>query len=76
MREIGMWLTIEELSDHLKVSKETIYKMAKTKKIPSSKIGNQWRFNKEIIDQWLVSQVDSRTSANEQATGRDSEEVK
>ena len=71
-----MWLTIEELAEHLKVSKETIYKMAKAKRIPSSKIGNQWRFNKDVIDQWLVSQADSRTTLQEQATGRDYEEIK
>ena len=71
-----MWLTIEELSEHLKISKETIYKMAKAKRIPSSKIGNQWRFNKEIIDEWLVNQTDSPTGDIEQATGRDFEEIK
>jgi excisionase family DNA binding protein len=71
-----MWLTIDELAEHLKVSKETIYKMAKANKIPSSKIGNQWRFNKDVIDQWLVSQADSRTTLQAQTTGRDFTEVK
>jgi excisionase family DNA binding protein len=71
-----MWLTIEELAEHLKVSKETIYKMAKAKKIPSSKIGNQWRFNKDVIDQWLVSEANSRTTLSVQTTGRDYEEIK
>lgn len=71
-----MWLTIEELAEHLKVSKETIYKMAKAKKIPSSKIGNQWRFNKEIVDQWLVQQSDSPIVAMAHSTGRDFEEIK
>lgn len=33
-----MWLTIDELADYLKVSKETIYKMAKANKLPSSKL--------------------------------------
>lgn len=71
-----MWLTIEELAEHLKVSKETIYKMAKAKKIPSSKIGNQWRFNKDVIDQWLVSEANSRTTLPVSTTGRDYEEIK
>lgn len=71
-----MWLTIEELAEHLKVSKETIYKMAKAKKIPSSKIGNQWRFNRDVIDQWLVSEANSRTTLPVQTTGRDHEEIK
>jgi len=71
-----MWLTIEELAEHLKVSKETIYKMAKAKKIPSSKIGNQWRFNRDVIDQWLVSEANSRTTLPVPTTGRDHEEIK
>ncbi len=71
-----MWLTIEELADHLKVSKETIYKMAKSKKIPSSKIGNQWRFNKDVIDQWLVNQTDISSARTESTAGRDYEEIK
>lgn len=70
-----MWLNIEELSDHLKVSKETIYKMAKKNKIPSSKIGNQWRFNKEIIDQWLVNKNSSETQTK-QTTRTSHEEIK
>lgn len=71
-----MWLTIDELADHLKISKETIYKMAKAKKLPSAKIGNQWRFNKDVIDQWLVSKTDPPTTTPEITTGRDHEEIK
>jgi excisionase family DNA binding protein len=71
-----MWLTIDELADYLKVSKETIYKMAKANKLPSSKIGNQWRFNRQIIDQWLVSQTNFPTPLAEKSTGRDYTEVK
>lgn len=55
-----MWFTIEELSDYLKISKDTIYKLAKARKIPSSKIGNQWRFNRETVDEWLSSQSSSQ----------------
>lgn len=71
-----MWLTIDELAEYLKISKETIYKMAKRKDLPCSKIGNQWRFKKEIIDQWLVSQGDSPTTTQDRSTGRDFEEIK
>lgn len=48
-----MLMTIEDLASYLKVSKETIYKMAQKQKIPAIKVGNQWRFKKEIIDQWI-----------------------
>lgn len=48
-----MLMTIEDLSLYLKISKETIYKMAQKGSIPGFKIGNQWRFQKIKIDEWL-----------------------
>jgi excisionase family DNA binding protein len=53
-----MWLTIEELAEYLKVSKETIYKLAQGRKIPGSKIGNQWRFKQDVIDKWFTSSTE------------------
>ena len=50
-----MWMTMDEIAEYLKVSKETIYKMAQKGQIPGSKIGNQWRFRKERVDSWLES---------------------
>lgn len=48
-----MWMTMDEIAEYLKVSKETIYKMVQAKKIPGTKVGNQWRFNKQTVDEWL-----------------------
>lgn len=47
------WLTVKELSKYLKISSDTIYRFAQKDRIPASKIGRQWRFNKEKIDGWL-----------------------
>jgi excisionase family DNA binding protein len=46
-------MTLDETAEHLKVSKETIYKMAQKGKIPGSKLGSQWRFNQQSVDEWL-----------------------
>jgi len=46
-------LTIEELSEYLKIAKSTIYKLCQEGKIPGQKVGRHWRFRKETIDQWL-----------------------
>ncbi|OFZ54754.1 MAG: hypothetical protein A2428_01025 [Bdellovibrionales bacterium RIFOXYC1_FULL_54_43] len=48
-----MWMTVEEVAAYLRVSRETIYKLVQQNKIPASKLGNQWRFNRERVDQWL-----------------------
>ncbi|MCL6507835.1 MAG: helix-turn-helix domain-containing protein [Bryobacteraceae bacterium] len=46
-------LTLEEVADYLRLSKDTVYRLANTGKLPASKVGNQWRFRKEDVDQWL-----------------------
>ena len=49
-------LTIEELSDYLKISRSTLYKLAQEGRVPCQKVGRHWRFRKEAIDQWLGNQ--------------------
>ena len=56
-----MWLTIDEAAQYLKISKETLYKMAQKEQIPASKLGSQWRFNQRLIDEWLESQSNYQT---------------
>jgi len=48
-------LTIDELSEKLKIPKKTIYKWTREKKIPCAKIGKHLRFIESDIDQWLKS---------------------
>lgn len=46
-------LTLDELSEYLKVSKSSLYKMAQAGRIPGTKIGKHWRFRKQTIDLWI-----------------------
>ena len=46
-------MTIDELSEYLKVAKSTLYKLAQEDKLPAQKVGRHWRFHKETIDRWL-----------------------
>ncbi|MBL7197932.1 MAG: helix-turn-helix domain-containing protein [Candidatus Omnitrophica bacterium] len=54
------YLTIDELSEYLKIPKSTLYKMTTTKKIPCVKIGRQLRFRKSAIDNWVEKQEISK----------------
>jgi len=47
------WMTLEEVAQYLKVSKDSIYRLAQKGKMPASKIGNLWRFKREEIDKWM-----------------------
>ena len=49
-------MTIDELARYMRVSRFTVYRLAKNHFIPGTKIGRQWRFQKEEIDQWVKDQ--------------------
>lgn len=46
-------MTLEEVARYLRLSKDTVYRMASGGKLPASKVGSQWRFRKEDVDLWL-----------------------
>ena len=46
-------MTIEEVAAYLKIPKSTVYILAQEGKIPCQKVGRQWRFRKQTLDQWL-----------------------
>ncbi len=48
-------MTIDELAAYLKLSKSSLYHFARAGKVPGVKIGQQWRFQKSAIDEWMRS---------------------
>ena len=46
-------MTIDDLSEYLKVTRRTIYDWLKHNKIPAIKLVGQWRFKKDKIDAWI-----------------------
>jgi len=58
------WLTIDELADYLKMGRTKLYRMAQECEMPASKVGNQWRFDREQIDEWMKSQRPVTASRN------------
>ena len=49
------WLSVEEISDHLGVSKDTVYAWINKRKMPAHRIGRFWKFKIDEIDQWVRS---------------------
>lgn len=50
------WISIEELSEYLGISAVTIRSWIRSgKDIPAVRIGCQWRFRIEEIDEWIES---------------------
>jgi excisionase family DNA binding protein len=57
-------LTIKEISDYLKVTERTIYRLATAKQMPAFKIGGSWRFSRQDIDSWIKKQSLECLSSN------------
>ena len=52
-------LTVKELSDLLRLHPTTVYKLVRQGKIPSFRVGNEWRFRKDAIMRWLSEKSES-----------------
>ena len=55
-------MTAVELSDYLRITRSTLYRLLKAKKIPSFRIGSEHRFSRRSIDEWLRAQEAKSTS--------------
>ena len=48
------WLSVEEIANHLGVSKETIHRWLAKSKIPAHRVGKLWKFKTTEIDEWVT----------------------
>jgi len=46
-------MTLEEVAKLLRVHPSTVYRLLKDHRIPAFRLGSDWRFNLESIEQWL-----------------------
>jgi len=60
MKKVERWKSLDEISKHLGVSKDTIRIWIKKDTIPFHKIGRQYKFRISEVDAW----VESGQSAN------------
>lgn len=45
-------LTAKDVAKYLRMHVITVYRLAEQGKIPAFKVGRQWRFYREVIDEW------------------------
>ena len=50
-------MTIKEVADYLVIHEITLYTLLKETTLPAMKLGGQWRFQKALLDQWLVDEM-------------------
>lgn len=55
-------MTVQEVADYLRVNQRTVYRLAATRKLPSFKVGANWRFKRADIEKWIAGQMEEATS--------------
>lgn len=53
MKENDKRLIVDELAAYLKMTRTKLYQMTQEGEIPAIKIGNQWHFDSNGINEWM-----------------------
>jgi len=48
------YLTIQDVARRFGVNTTTVYRLAKRGKLPAFKVGNQWRFSEDRLNEWVA----------------------
>ena len=56
-RERTQIMTPKEAAKYLGFHLVTIYRLLKKGEVPATKIGGQWRFKKDVLDNWLTDRM-------------------
>ena len=57
MRPDAKVITVGELAEYLRVHRSTLYRLLRKQQLPGFKIGSDWRFTTDAIDQWRLRQT-------------------
>ncbi len=49
------WYSVEEIAEHLGISKETVYRWLDRRVIPAHRLGKLWKFKPTEVDGWVQS---------------------
>jgi len=50
-------MTVSEVASYLGLHVMTLYKLTREGRVPAAKIGGQWRFKRDVLDEWLEAQM-------------------
>ncbi|MGH7411494.1 MAG: helix-turn-helix domain-containing protein, partial [Candidatus Methylomirabilis sp.] len=54
-----------EVSEYLRLHRSTVYRLTREGIIPGFKVGSQWRFSRESVNQWMAGQEAARAARAE-----------
>ena len=50
-------MTLREVAQYLGLHVMTVYKLTREGRVPAAKIGGQWRFKRDVLDEWLEAEM-------------------
>lgn len=59
MAEVPRILTAKEVADYLRCHISTVYRLAKNGKLPAFRLGADWRFREDALQNWLDAELKS-----------------
>ena len=54
-------MTLSEVAEYLRIAEKTVLRLVHAGTIPATKVGNQWRFLKPLIDDWMYASMGNGT---------------
>lgn len=52
-RKTTPWLSLEEAAQYLNLGKTVLYAMSRDGRVPATKVGKKWTFDRARLDQWV-----------------------
>ena len=59
------WVSVEQIAEHLGVTRDSIYRWIDRKALPAHRIGRLWKFKVSEVDDWV-----RRGGAHEDSAGK------
>ena len=56
-KKSGQIMTLQEVANYLNLHVMTVYKLTREGRVPAAKIGGQWRFKRDVLEEWLEAQM-------------------
>ena len=60
------WVSLDDISQHLAVSRDTVYRWIKRREMPAHRVGHQWKFKISQVDEWIQTGNAAEGSKSEQ----------
>jgi len=58
-------MTLEEVAEYLRFHPSTVYRLAREGKLPAVKVGSQWRFHRDALEDWLRANTTGGNSSTQ-----------